>query len=148
MIEYPQLRKRPGRRRQGGPGAGRVVVHLPHQRVDAVELQFLADEADEGDIECRAIEIAVEVEQEHLQQWRAVVESGTAAETGDAVETRLAAADPDRVDAVLEPAILVEPDIGGGIAEIAAAFLAMDHGSGHEPGAAEHPARLLDLSLR
>ena len=43
---------------------------------------------------------------------------------------------------------MVEPDIGGGIAEIAAALLAMDHFAGHEPGAAEHGGGIRDLSLR
>ena len=49
---------------------------------------------------------------------------------------------------MLEPAILVEPDIGGGIAEIAAALLAMDHLAGNEPGTAEHRGGVLDLALR
>src|SRR3954452_8403676 len=54
---------------------------------------------------------------------------------------------PHRVNAVLEPAIVVEPDIGGGVAEIAAAFLAMDHFTGDEPGTAQHRGSVLDLPL-
>ena len=57
-------------------------------------------------------------------------------------------ADPHRIDAVLEPAILVEPDIGGGIAEIAAALLAVDHGARHEPRAAEHRGGVVDMPFR
>ena len=57
-------------------------------------------------------------------------------------------ADPHRIDAVLQPAILVEADIGGGVAEVAAAFLAMDHLAGDEPGAAQHGGGIRDLSLR
>ena len=49
---------------------------------------------------------------------------------------------------MLEPAILVEAEIGGGIAEVAAAFLAMDHLAGNEPGAAEHRGGVFDLPLR
>ena len=49
---------------------------------------------------------------------------------------------------MLEAAILVEADIGGGIAEIAAAFLAMDHLAGNEPGAAEHRGGVVDLPFR
>ena len=49
---------------------------------------------------------------------------------------------------MLEAAILVEADIGGGIAEVAAALLAMDHLAGDEPGAAQHRGGVLDLALR
>ena len=54
---------------------------------------------------------------------------------------------PHRVDAVLEPAILVEADIGGGITEITAAFLAMDHLTMDEPGRAQHRGCRVDLAL-
>ncbi len=49
---------------------------------------------------------------------------------------------------MLEAAILVEADIGGGIAELTAALLAMDHLAGHEPGTAEHGGGVLDLPFR
>ena len=48
---------------------------------------------------------------------------------------------------MLEPAILVEADIGGRIAEIAAALLAVDHLAGNEPRAAEHRSGVCDLPL-
>ena len=60
----------------------------------------------------------------------------------------LAAADPHRIDAVLETAILVEADIGGGVAEIAAALLAMDHLAADEPRPAQHGGGFVDLALR
>src|ERR1700692_46765 len=113
-----------------------------------IELQFVADEADEGDIERCAIEIAAEVEQEHFEQRRAIIEGRAAAEARHAIEPLGTAADPHRIDAVLEAAILVEADIGGGIAEIAAAFLAMEHLAGNEPGPAQHRGGVLDLALR
>ena len=82
----PELRERPGRGRQRRAGAGAVVIHLAHQRIDAVELQFLADEGDEGDIERRSVEIALEIEQEDFKQRRAIVEGRAAAEACDAIE--------------------------------------------------------------
>ena len=47
--------------------------------------------------------------------------------------------------AVPEAAIVVEPDVGSGKTEIAAALFAVDHLSGHEPGAAKHRGRVRDL---
>ena len=124
---------------------------MPDQRVDAVELQFVTDEADKGDIEGGAIEVALEAEQEHFEQRRAIVEGRTAAEACDGVKTflifSLTATDPHRIDAMLEAAILVETDIGGGIAEIAAAFLAVDHLAGDEPRPAQHGGGVVDLAL-
>ena len=52
-TDRSQLRKRVRRRGQRRAGPGAVVVHLAHQRFDGVELQFVADEADEGDVERR-----------------------------------------------------------------------------------------------
>src|SRR6202165_3856990 len=131
---------------------GAVVLHLAPQRFDAVELQFFPNKGDEGDVERFSIEIALEIEQEELQQRRAIVEGRAAAEAGDAIKAHLvlslAMADPNRIDAMLEPAVLVEADIGGGIAEIAAAFLAMDHQTCNEPRAAEHRGGGFDLPLR
>src|ERR1700761_1930288 len=65
-VDRPELRKSPGGGGQGGAGLGAIVVHLAHQRGDAVELQFLADESDKGDVQRGAIEIALEVEQKDL----------------------------------------------------------------------------------
>ena len=146
--DFSELRKRAGCRRQRGAGPGAVVVHLAHQRLDAVEFQFIADEGDEGDIQRCPVEVALEVEQEHFQQRRAVVEGRAAAETGDAVEQLAVMADPHRIDAVLEAAIPVEFHVGGGIAEVAAAFFAVDHFAGDEPRAVEHRRRILDLPFR
>src|SRR5882757_4656239 len=137
-INHPELRKRTGRCGQCRTRLGAVVVHLAHQRVGAVELQLVADEGDEGDVQRRPVKIALEIEQEYFQQRRAIVEGRAAAEACDAIEALGTTADPHRIDAVLEAAVLVEADIGGGIAELAAAFLAMDHLACNEPGAAEH----------
>ena len=49
---------------------------------------------------------------------------------------------------MLEAAILVEADIGGGIAEVAAALLAMDHLAADEPRSAQHRGGVVDLALR
>ena len=85
-ADSPKLRKHTRCSGQRRTGAGAVVIHLPHQGIDGVELQFVADEGDEGDIERRAVKIALEIEQEDLQQRRAIVEGRTATEAGDAVE--------------------------------------------------------------
>ena len=69
-----------------------------------VELLLVADPADQGDVDRLPVEVAVEVEQEHFEQRRAVVERRPAAEIGDAVIAHVADADAHRIDAVLEPA--------------------------------------------
>src|SRR6516162_2162329 len=126
-----------------------VIVHLVDQRLCAVELQFLADEADEGDVEHLAVKIVLEIEQEDFKQRRAIVEGRASSETCYAVDARISplAADPHSVDAMPQPAIVVEADIGRGIAELAAALLAMDHLSGDEPGRTEHGGCLRDLAF-
>src|SRR5262249_14355465 len=115
-----ELWKRAGCSRKLGAGAGGILVHLLHQRVHAGKFQLLADEADEGDVERLAIKVSLEVEQEDFQEWRAVVEGRATAEARDAVEAFKVTADPHGIDAMLQPAIIVEPDVGGGIAEFAA----------------------------
>src|SRR5260370_24868347 len=86
------------------------------------------------------MEIALEVEQEHFEKGRAIVEGRAAAEARHATEALGTASDPHRIDAVLEAAILVEADIGGGKTEIPAALLAMDPPPGGEPPP-PHPGR-------
>src|SRR5579872_5829912 len=147
LARWSKLRKNIGRRRQAFARKAAIVIHLADQRLDRVEFHFLAQEGDEGDIQAAPIEIALEIEQKYLKERRAIVEGRAAAKTGHAVKAPLALADPHRVDAMFEPAIPVEPDIGGGITEIAAAFIAMDDLAGDKPRAAQHRGRLLDLSL-
>src|SRR5262249_5094756 len=122
--------------------------HLPDQCVHVRKLQFFANETDESHIESLAVQIALEVEQEDFQERRAIVESRAAAEARDTFEALSSVADPHRIDAVLEPAIAVEPRVGGVLAEPAAALLAVDRLAGHEPRAAEHGGGVLDLALR
>src|SRR6202453_1670631 len=140
-----KLWKHPRRSRQALASRAAVVIHLAYERVQAVELQFLAEESDEGDVEAAAINVALEVEQEDFQQRRAIVEGRTPAKTRDPVEAPVAQADAHRIDAVLEAAILVEPDIGGRVAEVATAVLAMEDFAVNEPRAAQHRGRLFDL---
>src|SRR5258708_10931560 len=94
------------------------------------------------------IKTALEIEKEDFQNGRAIAEGRAGAEARHAVKPGPAAADPHRIDAVPEPAMAVEVDIGGGVAQPAAAFLAMDHLAPHEPGAAEHAGGRRDLPLR
>src|SRR5579864_2121090 len=79
-TDLAECRKRASRSSELFAGLAAVVIHLADQGLDRVELQLVADEADEGDIEHLAVEIALEVEQENLQQRRAVVEGRAAAE--------------------------------------------------------------------
>src|SRR6185437_10415407 len=94
-----------------------------------------------------AIEVAVEVEQEHFQQRRASVEHRPHAEAGDAVMAFAADANAHRVDAVLETASRIEFDVGGRKAKIAPALVAVDHFAGDEPGRAEQLGGLHHLAL-
>src|SRR5579872_1124436 len=146
-ADLPKPGKSAGCRRQPSASFAAIVIHLVDQRLDRIEFQFLAQESDESDIETAPIEVVVEIEQENLKERRAIIKGRTAAKTGDAVKTPLAETDAHRIDAVLETAILVEPDIGGGIAEVAAAFFAMDDLAGDEPRAAQHRGCFIDLSL-
>src|SRR5258708_11502932 len=114
LADRPEPRERLGCRGQGRAGHGAGGGHLAYQRLDTLELQLLADECDDSDVQRRSVEIALEIEQENLQQRRAIVEGGTAAETGDAVKTLDPAADPHRIDAMLEAAACGKATIGGG----------------------------------
>ena len=62
-----------------------IAVHLRLQGSGAVEAAVAADEIDELDLDLASVEVAVEVEQEHLEDRRAVVEGRTRAEIGGAV---------------------------------------------------------------
>ena len=72
---------------QNFAGLDAVVLHLGDERLDAVKLLLAADEAVEGDLDLLAVEIAVEVEDEDLEQRRAIVEGRAPAEIGGARAT-------------------------------------------------------------
>ncbi len=141
-----ELRKGVRRGRQCGAGPGAVVIHLPDQRFDALELQFVPQEGDKGDVQPGAVEVALEIEQKHLEQGGAVVEGGAAAEACHAVEALSAASDPDRIDAVSQPAGRIEPDIRGRVAEIAPTLVAMGDLAADEPGPAEQRLCMPDIA--
>src|SRR5882757_2732355 len=147
-IDRSESWKHIWRRGEGRARGGAVVIHLAYQRLNGVEFQLVANETDEGDVEDVAVEVALEIEQEHFEQRRAIVEGRATAVAGDTIDARGPAADPHRIDAVLERAVLVEADIGGGIAEIAAAPFAMDHLAGDEPWPAQHGGGVSDLAFR
>ena len=131
----------------GTKGLRRVGHHVALEVIDRGEFQFGPDPADDGDIDALAVEVAVEIEQEHFQQRRAGVEHRPYAETGDAVIALAGDRHPHRIDAVLEAAGRVEPDIGSGEAEFAAALFAVDDLAGNEPGRAEKLGRFHHLAL-
>src|SRR5262245_7913483 len=124
----------------------RILVHPAHELLDAVELELGPDPIDEGDVDDLAVEIAGKVEQEGFEQHGALVEHRPPSEARDAVVATPAHARAHRVDAVLEAAGGVEAQIGGGIAEVPPALVAVHHLGADEPGIAEelvgfrHPA--------
>src|SRR5712692_10163681 len=86
MVRRANMRLSIAASRRRGAGAGAVVIHLAHQLFHAVERQFVADKGDEGDVQRRSIEIALEIEQEDFQQRCAIVEGRAAAKTRYAIE--------------------------------------------------------------
>ena len=114
--------------------------------LDAVELELRPDPVDEGDVHNLAIEIAGKIEQEDFEQHRALVEHRPPSEAGDAIVAPRADPHAHRIDAVLQAATGVEPQIGGGVAELPPALVAMDHLGADEPGIAEKLIRLADLT--
>src|ERR1700694_207281 len=68
----------------------------------------------------------------HFEQRRPVIERGAAAEARDAVADLAANAGADRIDAVLEPAIRIEPQVGGGKPQPAPAPVAGDDRAGRD----------------
>ena len=61
-----------------------VLLHMGDQRLDSVELLFVADEGVEGDLDPAAVKVAVEVEQMRLQQLLRRLERRADAEARDA----------------------------------------------------------------
>src|SRR5512140_3809973 len=59
-----------------------VGHHLALEGLDLLELLLVADPADQRDVKRVPVQVAVEVEQEHLEQRRAVVEGRPPAEIG------------------------------------------------------------------
>src|SRR5205809_71269 len=64
------------------PCASTILGHLRLQRFDAVEAAIRANKVDELHPDLAAIEVAVEVEQEHLEDGGAGVERRAVAEIG------------------------------------------------------------------
>src|SRR6185437_9485030 len=100
----PQHRESLARPLERIAGLRAVGHHLALEHIDRFEFLLVADPADEGDVDRPAIEVAVEVEQEHFQEGRAGVEHRPHAEAGDAVMAFAADCDAHGVDAVLEAA--------------------------------------------
>src|SRR6266700_3142693 len=110
------------RKRRAGAGErlareARVLVHAGDEILDLRELGLGPDPAEKGDVDRRAVEFAGEIEQMHFEQRRPIIERRAAAEARDAVADLAMNAGADRVDAVLEPALGVELEVGGGIPE-------------------------------
>ena len=106
------------------------------------ERELVPDPVDEGDVDLAAVEVAGEIEQEDFEQHGADVEHRPAAEARDPVVAAIADADAHRVDAVAQPAGRIEPQVGGRIAELAPALVAVHDLAADEPGIAEELVRL------
>ena len=63
-----------------------VGLHLRLEGLDAIEAAVAADVGDEVDGDLAAVEIVVEVEQEHFQHRRPIVEGRPRAEIGGALD--------------------------------------------------------------
>src|SRR5262249_61535971 len=135
--------------RSSAPARARQPLTLanpPPEILDAVEFELGSDPVDEADVDHLAIEVAGKIEQKDFEQHGAGIEHRAPAEARDAVVAALADADPHRVDAVLEAAGRIEPQIGGGKAEVTAALVAVDDLCAHEPGIAEERLRFGNLA--
>src|SRR5829696_5262605 len=99
---------------QHDAGEARILVHAGDERLGAREALLGADPVHELDVQTAAIEVAGEVEQVDLEQRRTIVEGRAAAEARDAaIDLARCDGGPDRVDAVPQPALVGEADVGG-----------------------------------
>ena len=136
-----------GHFRQRGARDAAVLVHAPHQIVDGIELHLRPDPFDERHVDRLSVEIAGKIEQEDFEQHGADVEHRAAAETRDAVMPASADVDAHGIDSMPEPAGRIEPQIGGGIAELAPALVAVHDFAGNEPRKAEHLGGVGDVAV-
>lgn len=128
-------------------GPRRRPVHLVDQRLRAVEPFLGAQEAREHDFHAAAIEIAGEVEQMHLEEWCAIVEGRTPAEACHPVVHLSVDPHPYRVDPVREGGFRGKGKVGGGVAQFAAALVAMRDLGGEEPAVAQQRIGERDVPL-
>src|ERR1035437_9205723 len=89
-LNLPQLRNRLAGALERVAGLAGVGQHVALEGLDRCELLLVANPAEEGDVERLPVQVAVEVEQEHLKQRRAIVERRPPAEIRDAVITHVA----------------------------------------------------------
>src|SRR5262249_2284441 len=122
--------------------------HLAPERLNRLEFLLVTDPAYEGDINGLPVQVGVEVEQEHFEQGRAIIEHWAAAEARHAILTLAADIGPHGINAMLEVAGRIEPEIGSGKAEITPALIAMDDLAGHKPRRAQQLRRLYNPAGR
>src|SRR3954469_20735969 len=115
--------------------------------IDGFEFLLGAYPGDESDVEALPVKFAGKIEQEHFEQRRTVVEGRPPAEAGDAVNQPATDPGAHRIDAVLQAAGRVQPQIGCRKAELAAALVAVDHLAGDEPRHAKKLRRLDHLAV-
>ncbi len=124
-----------------------VVGHLRLQGLDAPEFSIRADETDELDGNLVSVQFADEIEEIDFKDWHAVVERGTGAEIGGALQLSFAQIGVYGVNAVCKGGALGEGDVGGRIAEIRSAFGAANDFACDAPWPAEVVGGARDVSL-
>src|SRR5579872_5095761 len=103
----------------------RIFRDLCLQGIETGEFPLLAQMLDEGDAQMRPVEIAGKIEEMRLEAKRGPLEGGAIAEIGDPrMEDATLECGAHRIDAGGRPEIIIEPEIGGGKAQVSAALIA------------------------
>src|SRR5690606_26424515 len=128
-------------------GFADVDGDLRLQRFEPVEMPLLAQALHEVHGDVLAIDLAVEVEDQHLEERRAAADGRTRADARDAVEQlRAEAADPHGEDAIDRRPPTLQADVRRREAEALAEPEAPNDPSRHAVVAAEHRLRLLEIA--
>ena len=92
---------------------GAVLGHLRGKRLHGTEFQIRANEADELDLHGLSVQIAIEIEQEGLEQGKARVEGRPRAKISRALQLSSFKIRVHGVDAVLQGDALLKTNVGG-----------------------------------
>src|SRR5690606_34140302 len=130
------------------PRLSDVEGDLRAQRVEPVEVALLAQAPPEVHRQMRAVDVPVEVEDQHLEERGPAADRRPRADARDAVEQRRAeAADPDGEDAVDRRPAALEADIRRRKSQALAEPEPANDPPRHAVIAAEHRLRLLEIAL-
>src|SRR5581483_12033966 len=99
--------------------------------------EFRPDAFQERHRDGSPVKVAAEVEHERFEERRAVVEGGTPAVAGDPAIGGRAVLEGHGINAVAEPGLRGQAQVGGRETEFPPALLAADHLALHEPAMAK-----------